>query len=461
MLHRLLHGVQRLHVVVGMPKEGKDLILFLTVVAQLALSVPGWAHADCPAGQDTVRLRCGWVEVAEDRSRAGGRRIRLFVMRKDPVVQTGRPRTDPIVFLDGGPGRAAHADAWWAELVLGSLVDTHRLVILDQRGTGNSAPLDCDLWAERRTTDRRYPVAAVRRCREELAPKAALDRYATKDAVMDLEAVRRALGVELLNLYGISYGARVAAGYAVLFPARVRSMVLHSPGAFAGWPDVPRHASLRVFERAMRGQPHGAVDAALRRLADSPLQVPFARASRTDTARVGPRVGAWLVRDLLNDPVAWEGLRPLMRSFHDRSASASIAIALEDFARGESGRSVGVHIGIICSEDIPARPPPIAEDWISVPLEEFAELCREWPRAQLPRWWGRAAPSNIPTLVISGRWDPVTPADSAVAFARRAGGMHSLVVEGGGHGGTWECAIRAVEKFVLAGSVVGLPGTCR
>ena len=444
-----------------MPKAGEDLIVLLALVSQLALPDPGWEKTDCPAGQDTVRLRCGWVEVAEDRNRPDGRRIRLFVMRKDPAVGLSRPGGDPIVFLDGGPGRAAHEDAWWAELVLGSLVDTYPLVTLDQRGTGKSAPLDCDLWPERRISDRRYPIAAVRRCREELTPRAALDHYATKDAVMDLEAVRRALGIERLNLYAVSYGARVAAGYAVLFPAHVRSMVLHSPGAFAGWPDVTRHASLRVFERAMRGQHSGAVDAALRRLADRPLQIPFARGSRTDTARVGPRVGAWLLRDLLYDPASWEEFRLLIRAFRDRRASAVIATALEDVARGESGRSVGVFIGITCTEDVPVRPTPPAGDWISVPQEEFAEVCREWPRARLPEWWGRAPTSNIPALVISGSLDPVTPADSAAAFARRMGGAHSLVVLGGGHGGTWSCAIRAVEQFVLAESIAGLPATCR
>lgn len=436
-------------------------MLLLAIVAQLASPDRGWAGTECPAGQDTVRLRCGWVEVAEDRSRPGGRRIRLFVMRKDPVAPRGRPGSASIVFLDGGPGRAAHADAWWAELVLGSLVDTHALVFQDQRGTGKSAPLECDLWPERRTSDRRYPVAAVRRCREVLAANATLDRYGTKDAVMDLEAVRRALGVEQLNLYGLSYGARVAAAYALLFPGRVRSMVLHSPVTFVRWPEVTRDASRRVFERAVQGHAPGVPDAVLRRLADAPLDVPFVRWSRIDTARVGPKAGAWLIRDLLYDPVDWERLRPLLRSFQDRRAGADLAAALADFARGESGRSVGAFLGITCTEDVSALSTPIAGDWASVPQEELTEACRDWPHAPLPKWWGRTPPSSVPTLVISGSLDPVTPADSAAAFARRMGGAHPLVVERGGHSGTWKCAIRAVERFVLTGSTVGLPATCR
>jgi len=431
----------------------------LALLAQLAVPDPGWIRTDCPAGQDTVRRRCGWVEVAEDRSRPGGRSIRLFVMRKDPVQR--RPGSVPIVFIDGGPGRASTADAWWAELVLGSLMDSHSLVSQDQRGTGKSAPLDCDLWPERRTSDRRYPVAAVRRCREELAPQAALGHYTTRDAVMDLEAVRRALGTEQLNLYGISYGARVAVGYAVLFPGRVRSMVLHSPASFSRWLEVSRDASRRVLERAVQGQAAGKPDAVLGRLANAPLDVPFTRSSRVDTARVGPRVGAWLLRDLLYDPGSWKGLRDLLRSIQNRRAGPPVSAALEEFARGERGRSVGAFIGIICAEEMPAIPTPIVTDWTTVPQEEFGEVCREWPRAPLPKWWGRMPSSNLPVLVISGAWDPVTPADSAAALARQMGGAHSLVVERGGHGGTWECAIRAVEKFVGTGSTAGLPATCR
>jgi pimeloyl-ACP methyl ester carboxylesterase len=306
-----------------------------------------------------------------------------------------------------------------------------------------------------------YPVEAVRRCRDDLARRAALEHYATRDAVMDLEAIRRALGFDQLNLYGISYGARVAAGYAVLFPGRVRSMVMHSPAGFTGWPEVTRHASLRVIEQAMRGQPAASVDAALRRLADSPLQVPFARGSRTDLMRVGPRVGAWLLWDLLYDPMDWDRVQPMIRAFHDRRPGPVIATALEGFARGESGRSVGAFIGITCTEDLPARLPAIVADWTSAPLEEFAEICEEWPHATLPSWWGRVPPSSIPTLVISGEWDPVTPAVAAAAFAHQMGTAHALVVERAGHGGTWPCATRAVEKFILAGSTAGLPATCR
>jgi len=449
-----------LHVLVGMPADAKDVTQLLGLLAQLVSTDPSLVKTACPAGQDAVRLQCRWVEVAEDRSRPGGRTIRLFVMRKEPPSGERRPGSAPIAFLNGGPGRSATADAWWAELALGSLAITHSLVFADQRGTGSSAPLDCDFWPERKTSDRRFPLAAVRRCRDALASTAALDRYGTADAVMDLEAVRRALGIEQLNLYGISYGARVALGYAVLFPGRVRSMVLHSPALFTKTSEVGGDASRRALARALEGQDPRELDAALGELAAAPLDVPFQRWSRIDTARVGPKVGAWLLRDLLYDPDSWDDLRASLRSLRDRRAGPVLAAALGDFARAESGRSVGAFIGVTCTEDIPAIPTPIAVSWTSVLQEEFAEVCREWPRALLPTWWGRTPPSDVPTLFISGRWDPVTPADSAASFARRMGSAQALVIERGGHGGTWECAIRVVERFVETGSSVGLPATC-
>jgi pimeloyl-ACP methyl ester carboxylesterase len=433
-------------------------MLLLAFVAQPVSPHHGWAPGECPAREDTVRTRCGRVEVAEDRSRPDGRTIRLFVVRRDPV-RLAESATEPIVFLDGGPGRSAYEDAWWAELVLGRLAGSHPLVFMDQRGTGFSARLDCDLWPERRVSDRLFPAAALRRCQAKLAPKAALDRYGTSDVVMDLEAVRRALGVERLNLYGVSYGARVATAYAVLFPERVRSLVLHSAG-FGAWPAITADASRRVLQLAAPSRGRDAPDRVLRGLEASPLDVPFELGSFKETVRVGPRVGAWLLRSLLYDAGAYPRIRPLMAAFRNRVAGDVISRALSDFARGEDNRSTIAFFGVTCTEDIAVGSPSEARDWASVPLEDLEEACREWPRAALPQWWGRAPPSTVPTLLLSGSRDPVTPADSAVAFARRMGGAHPLIVEGGGHGGSWTCTTRAVEKFVVSGSSAGLPATC-
>lgn len=434
-------------------------MLLLAFVAQLVSPHHGWAPGECPAHEDTVRTRCGWVEVAEDRSRPGGRTIRLFVMRRDPVVRHAESAAEPIVFLDGGPGRSAYQDAWWAELVLGRLAESHPLIFMDQRGTGLSARHECDLWPERRVSDRLFPVAALRRCQVELAPKAALDRYGTSDVVMDLEAVRRALGVERLNLYGVSYGARVATAYAVLFPGRVRSMVLHSAG-FGAWPAITADASRRVLEIAAPGRARDAPDGVLRGLEASPLDVSFELGPLKETVRVGPRVGAWLIRGLLYDAGAYTRIRPLLAAFRNRVSDDVISRSLSDFARGEDARSTIAFFGVTCTEDVGVAFPSAVRDWASVPQEELEEACRDWPRAPLPEWWGRAPPSTVPTLLLSGSSDPVTPVDSAVAFARRMGGAHPLVVNRGGHGGTWTCATRAVEKFVVSGSSVGLPATC-
>ena len=125
---------------------------------------------------------------------------------------------------------------------LAPLRKRHHILLVDQRGTGASNPLDCedDLTLEGDKPDRRAvppalgdaaaQQAATRRCLAALAPRAAPQFYATTDAVRaDLEAVRQALGGHALDLVGVSYGTRVAQQYRVRYPQAVRSIVLDSP----------------------------------------------------------------------------------------------------------------------------------------------------------------------------------------------------------------------------------------
>jgi pimeloyl-ACP methyl ester carboxylesterase len=148
--------------------------------------------------------------------------ISLYVV----VVPSGGDRTLPPLYdLAGGPGIAATSAAdFWA--TVGSIHRRHRdIVLLDQRGTGHSAPLNCAV----KFYDPLSPVlnaAAVRQCRERLSATADLSAYFTAAAVEDLEAVRAALGHEQIDLIGLSYGTRVAQEYLRAHTHRVRAIVL-------------------------------------------------------------------------------------------------------------------------------------------------------------------------------------------------------------------------------------------
>src|SRR5438270_11165658 len=101
------------------------------------------------------------------------------------------------------------------------------IVLIDQRGTGASNRLDCEADAQRLYRASEAEIAAdTRGCLTRLSARAEVGYYTTSLAVQDLERVRAALGVGRIDLYGTSYGTRVAQHYLRRFPQRVRALIL-------------------------------------------------------------------------------------------------------------------------------------------------------------------------------------------------------------------------------------------
>ncbi|HEY0038674.1 MAG TPA: alpha/beta fold hydrolase [Longimicrobium sp.] len=181
--------------------------------------------SDCTLPGVAGAVRCGVVHVAEDSLAPGGRTVPLFVA---VLPATGQRLGDPLFFLSGGPGQAPSDQAEFVASLFAALRPSRDLVLVDLRGTGRSAALDCDFHGGEpgRVMGEPFPVAAVRACRDSLSRRADLRLYTTGRAMRDLEQVRHALGYERINLYGTSYGTRAALEYARRYPSRVRSMIL-------------------------------------------------------------------------------------------------------------------------------------------------------------------------------------------------------------------------------------------
>ncbi len=171
-------------------------------------------------------LRCAEVPVPEVRGGGPTRMLRLRVV----VVPALHPSAtnDPWVELVGGPGNAATDFARQFVEDLTYIRQTHDVLLVDQRGTGGSNPLYCEELSLHQLSSLppRFPAEAVDRCHARLAASAALAHYTTADAADDLDAVREALGYTTLNLFGSSYGTRVALEYLRRHSAHVRSAIL-------------------------------------------------------------------------------------------------------------------------------------------------------------------------------------------------------------------------------------------
>jgi pimeloyl-ACP methyl ester carboxylesterase len=180
---------------------------------------------ECSAAGLPAPIRCVVVPVWEDRSARAGRRIPLRVIVLPRFDSTAARRG--YFVITGGPGQGAATRAAGAIAEYRGLRSTHDIVLVDQRGTGESGSLRCPMPRhESEFFGAIFPRATVRACRDSLTARADLRRYGTADAMDDLDEVRAALGYDRIDVEGQSYGSLAARVYARRHPSRVRSLVL-------------------------------------------------------------------------------------------------------------------------------------------------------------------------------------------------------------------------------------------
>src|SRR5215831_6651999 len=183
--------------------------------------------SECRLPKLAQAAQCGTLEVPENRAQPDGRKLGIFVAVLP--ANTLSPKPDPLVILAGGPGQAASTLGPFASL-FSDVRRTRDIVLIDQRGTGRSSPLTCKSlkpeWRADFESDIN-PLPKAKACVAELQ-SAGVDpaQYTTTAWVDDLEAVRKALGYARLNLWGGSYGTRVALEYLRRHPDRVRTLIL-------------------------------------------------------------------------------------------------------------------------------------------------------------------------------------------------------------------------------------------
>ncbi|HKR98076.1 MAG TPA: alpha/beta fold hydrolase, partial [Candidatus Dormibacteraeota bacterium] len=188
----------------------------------------GWAEAACVPG-----ARCSSVTVPLDRQDPSAGTIDIHYALV-PHTEAGSPAVGTIVANPGGPGMAAIANAAYYLDPLRSLRRTRDLLLIDPRGTGQSGALGCPGLAARDPLSLDLTsMAGI--CGADLGARAGL--YGSAAVADDIDAVRAALGLDKLDLWGDSYGTFLMPVYAARYPQHVRSIVLDGafPIAFDPW----------------------------------------------------------------------------------------------------------------------------------------------------------------------------------------------------------------------------------
>jgi pimeloyl-ACP methyl ester carboxylesterase len=463
------------------------------LVAWIFCSAIGAAFADEPLRLADCRLestlaggsaaaRCGHYGVRENRDDPHSKELQLHVA-VIPALRL-KPSADPLFILSGGPGQAA-SDFYLSVAPAFTRIRRDRdLVLIDQRGTGRSNRLDCKLPddSEFVVLDPQKLHAVVRECLASLPGDPRY--YTTSIAVRDLDEVRAALGYHELNLYGISYGTRVAQHYMRRYPDRVRTAILDGvvPAELALGPYVAIEAQLAIdstLQRCARdaGCAHefpniSAQFMALReRLRKEPAKLSIAHpltGALTNTTLDEARLGA-AVR-LLSYADETASTLPLLiheaQSLRDLKSLAAQYLRIQ--SEVEEQIAEGMHFSVVCSEDAPRwAQAEVSEELLartymgSAFMRSMRGVCEEWPRGPVDADFGEPLRSQLPTLVLSGGNDPVTPDRYAVALMKGLPNGRHLIAVGQGHGQlATGCIPRLTAEFIAAGSTAGLDDSC-
>ncbi|MGZ5598049.1 MAG: alpha/beta hydrolase [Usitatibacter sp.] len=462
------------------------LLLALAAGLCLASCSPGSDASRSPIALDTCRLdgvdapaQCGTYEVWEDRALKSGRRIKLDLAVVPAKMRAKEP--DPIVVFAGGPGQGAVSLASQVMPLFAKLNDARDIVLIDQRGTGNSAPLDCPEEEQplQQLFEDSLPERMVAKCLAQIDADPRL--YTTSIAVEDIDEVLGALGYSKVDLWGGSYGTRMALEYVRRHGERVRTVVLDGvapatmklPLSFVADGDA---ALQRLIDACEREDRCAKVFPSLR---DTIAKVRAQLARRPVRAAIqDPRTGERATIDV-NENVFLSGLfRPLYVAELASLLPLGISAAAEgdfnpllaqnlEFADDVSENlSIGMHLSVVCAEDIPRITP---DDLARLNgaffgrslVDDFIRACSLWPRGKVPADFYDPVRSNVPVLILSGGIDPATPPRHGAQVAETLPNARHFVAPFLGHGVSLHgCAPRLIESFVRAGSAQGLDGKC-
>ena len=426
---------------------------------------------------------CGRLEVWEDRKAGEGRRLGLKVVVVPALARD--PEPDPLFLLAGGPGQGITRIAGAVLNTFDRVRQQRDIVLVDQRGTGGSSPLDCRLVASNvpiteALDDTGFPEVRLRECLD--GYDADLTQYTTPIAMADLDEARAALGYERINLWGISYGTRAALVYMRDYPRHVRSVVLDGVAPYAN--ALPLHFA-RDAQRALdlvfthcaddpacaRAYPELAprFQALLARLRERParVKVPEPLSGALSDVTIRHLDFASGVRAVLYgaDNTA---LLPLVIDRAARDDYAPLLAQLSEFQREyDRTMSVGLLFSVLCAEDAPFIEPEALEREAAGTFlgpgtaREMLRVCEFWPQGTLPAAYREPVRSAIPTLLLSGELDPVTPPSWAEVVREGLTASKHVVVAGVGHGTTWQgCVPDLVARFIREGQAETLDTKC-
>lgn len=356
--------------------------------------------------------RCGFIQVLENRGEPNGRKINIEFIQIRSTAKDREP--DAWVEVNGGPGVASTPSVPDLLPVFGYVLKKRDLIFYDQRGTGASNPLHCDLHKNAPPAEAAdfLPAKGVRDCARQFAGQADFSQYNTAVSVEDFDELRAALGYDKLTLAGLSYGTRLSQAYMLAHPDHVRAAMFE--GALRPDSRIPLEYA-HAMQKALDGVLADCrADPACKPVAN---QIDLKKISRSE--RLGDDQVSFTPEQF------FEALRVLL---YNGETARQVPLMLRDVTRGNAAAlarlqqvtqsddpmfSWPLWLSVTCAEDTPF----ISEDEIGPAtkgtligdyrIRQQQRACKLWPVPRRKLSIGK--PTNIPVLIMEGQYDVATP----------------------------------------------------
>ena len=450
----------------------------------LSMASTSWASdnnltlENCHLGEIRSQVKCGKLEVPENYQKPDGDKISVnFAVL--PAIDDSEYKA-PLMFLAGGPGQAATELATLLERTFREVRKTRDIILVDQRGTGESHPLSCDFEDEQSVYSsiiKDFKASDVTDCISQF--KGDLSQFNSENAIRDFDAVRSALGHEKINVYGGSYGTRASLVYMRMFPESLESVVLDGVGPIEVPIGLFGQSVARAFDSLVENCKNSdSCNAAFPNLVEEFQQVKTRLAKAPVVLDIQhPRLGT-PIKFVLDEDKFTSNLRMQLYSTRGRSLVPLVInqaylgnyqplIGLMASTEGEQQVYTGLHFNIVCNEDVPK----ISDQMKAADANNnfdgdtghfiFDNICPLFPQYRPSDDFYQAVTANIPTLILSGDLDPVTPPSNGEYTAKTLPNSHHIVAKNTAHiVATSTCANKIINEFLTTKDPKSLDESC-
>jgi pimeloyl-ACP methyl ester carboxylesterase len=396
------------------------------------------------------QVQCGTLVTPENYAKPDGVKIDInFVVL--PAIDNSK-ETHPLMFLAGGPGQAATELASYIFRRFNEVRKTRDLILIDQRGTGQSHPLQCtdSLELDPYTSmPEDFALTDIEQCLAQLTGD--LSQYNSENSIRDFEAVRAALGHQQVHIYGGSYGTRAGLVYMRMFPTSLKSAVLDSVGPI----EVPiglfgKSAEQSFIKLIEHCQNEISCAAQYPQLANefaaisNKLSQAFIISKDKFIANIQMQLYSMETRSLV----------PLLihQAYLGNYKPLAGVIAQSE---GGMGIYIALHFNIVCNEDYPRISARMKADDADnsfakgMSLTMVGKVCAVWPKYQPSKDFYQTVSADIPTLIMSGELDPVTPASNGEKSDAHLPNSHHIIAKNNAHiVASTACGIKIVNEFL-------------